>query len=82
MYVSINQYSIDRASPFCIQNVVETFVLDLFYYFIFYFYFSSRGKCIRKPCLQVVLLQVQTLRSLELLVQDKQAGPHLQVEKK
>jgi hypothetical protein len=53
------------------RNYVETFGLIFF----------CRGKCIWKPCLKIVLLQVETLRSLELLVQDEEAGPHLQFEK-
>ncbi len=44
MYVCINQYSKDRASPFCIQNVAETYGLDFLNFFIFYFYFFFAEK--------------------------------------
>ncbi len=66
--ICINLYSMGtgRAFPFCMRNFVETF---------------CRGKSFWKACLQVVLLQVEPLRSLELLVQDEKAGPHLNFEK-
>jgi len=64
----------------CCRNILIFIYLDFFYFFIFYFF--CRGKCLWKACLQVVLLQVEPLRSLKLLVQDKQAGPHLHFGKK
>ncbi len=63
--VCINLHSIDRASLVCLRNYIEIF---------------CRGKMCLKACLQVVLLQVEPLRSLELLVQDEKAGPHLQFD--